>query len=703
MENSKNLKLQVVFLLTSALCSPSFAQEAPSNDDEFLGTIILSSPKRNIDSQDLIASGVAVSGFDIEDQNLTDSEELFDSIPGLQMQDYGGFNAQPTALIRGIGTDRPEYENSVQINYDGLSLSDAAMANFPLFDVEQVEVLRGPQSTLYGKNALGGVVSINSRRPTDISEFSTKIGAASHGGLSFETVLSGALVEDKILSRFALQYDKTDGDVLNPATGANIDGSKSLAARWINVFEISDNLTADLQLQASSFKDNGMEAYTFRNGVPVLNSVTNPYITDIDNQSAVLTLTYDLPGSTFKSISTLSKSDSVGAGMSPFTLRGLQRNERNVDATSQEFRWASTGEQKLNWVAGLYFMDSTRNEAFDTASPTLNFDLDTTLDKQSASIFGEVTYEVSSRFRVTGGLRVARDSVKIMGDDSAVVFGVPVSGQYSGEVKDTTVSPKIGFAYDLTPDNSIYGIISHGYKAGGFNTVNTLTPAAFPGGSGPRPASDFRYERETVINYEIGSKNRFLDGRLELNSALYYQDWRDRQVLQLDALGNVSASNAEKARSFGIEADMRYGVTDRFSLSGGFAYGVSEYVDYVDNNGVQLKGKQTEFFPEFQGTLSGTYHFPGFGDRLSLTGTMRYTGKHYFDPQNTLSQNDLILIDASATYEINDDFSLNIWAKNLTNRSYVTYKFDDGFNQPNSVTGTMGDGLSAGINLVARF
>ena len=188
------------------------------------------------------------------------------------MQDYGGFSAQPTVMIRGVGADRPEYENSAQIVNDGLALGDSIMTHFPLFDIEQVEVLRGPQATLYGKNALGGIVNIISRRPENRFEANAKVGGHTHRGINFGAALSGPVVGDRMLSRLSFVYDKERGDVKDPLSGKHIDGGETAAGRLVNVFNITDTLRADLQLMASRFKDNGMEAYTFpnRSNTPVL-------------------------------------------------------------------------------------------------------------------------------------------------------------------------------------------------------------------------------------------------------------------------------------------------------------------------------------------------------------------------------------------------------------------------------------------------
>lgn len=228
----------------------------------------------------------------------------------------------------------------------------------------------------------------------------------------------------------------------------------------------------------------------------------------------------------------------------------------------------------------------------------------------------------------------------------------------------------------------------------------------FPGlaGSGPRPASDFQYQKETVINYEIGGKNRFLEDRLELNAAVYYQDWRNKQVQELNTATFVTeTSNARRAHSYGFEADLRFKATDDLVLNGGFLIGRSEYKDYVYQNNNQLKGRQVDFFSRFRANLNATWYAPAFDGRLSVTGGVRYRSRHYFDPLNTLSQAGFALLDASLNYDLSDHISLKVWGKNLTDERYITYKFDDGFRRPNSVTGTRADGLQAGISLLAAF
>lgn len=705
-------RVAVALLTITALPSHAVAQELSGDEASFdLDPIVITATKRSVDLQKIIGSGVAVTGQDIQERNLTSSEELFNAVPGLQMQDYGGFKAQPTVMIRGVGTDRPEYENSVQINQDGLALSDSIMANFPLFDIEQVEVLRGPQSTLYGKNAEGGMVNIISRRPDNEFEGRTMVEGTTFRGGSIEQVLSGALIEDKVLSRLSFKYEDEQGDKKNPFDGKRIDGTKNIAGRLVNVFHITDNLTADLQLQASRYEDNGMEAYTFLNGSnnkPTLNSSNNLYITETDAQAAILNISYDMETMELTSISTFSHADSLGKGLSPFTLNGTQENDREFTGWSQEVRLASVGENKLDWLVGVFGFTGKREEGFELLT-SVQLDLETELERRSLALFGEATWNVSDRLHLTGGARLAWDEAEITGDDVANVpfppFGTfSTRGQYNDKTSDITVSPKIGLSYDLTDSNSIYGLVSHGYKAGGYNTVNSLTPV-IPrfGGTGPRDPNEFRYKKETLISYEIGTKNHFLNDRLEVNAAVYYQDWHDKQILELDAFGIVTAGNAERAHSYGLETDIRFEATEHLFITGGMRIGRSEYRDYVNDNGQQLKGKQVDFFSKFQGNLSATYYVPAFDDRLSVTGGIRYKSKHYFDPTNQLSQSGFALLDASVKYDLTDYASLKIWGKNLTDERYATYKFDDGRGAANSVTGTMGDGFKAGVSLTATY
>lgn len=194
--------------------------------------------------------------------------------------------------------------------------------NFPLFDVEQVEVLRGPQSTLYGKNAEGGIVNITSHRPENVLAANAEIWANTHRGVRFSSALSGPVVEDRILSRLSFIYDQEEGDVKNPLNGKYIDGGETLAGRLVNVFNITDKLRADLQLMASSVEDNGMEAYTFpnRSSTPVLNRNPDPYITRTRTQAGILQVFWDMGSLQLTSISAFAHADSLGKGNSPFNL-----------------------------------------------------------------------------------------------------------------------------------------------------------------------------------------------------------------------------------------------------------------------------------------------------------------------------------------------------------------------------------------------
>ncbi|MBW7900394.1 MAG: TonB-dependent receptor [Rhodocyclaceae bacterium] len=672
-------------ILSCTLVQAALAQDA------LLPPVTVTAQKRATSVDEIIGSATAVSGDAVERYRMTDTKDLFSSVPGLQMQEYGGFPAQTTVMLRGIGADRPELEGAVQINQDGAAMPTAEMANFFLFDVERAEILRGPQSTLYGRSAEGGVVNLVSRRPTETFEGRAALGVNDFGGRSAEMALSGSIVPDRLRSRLAFISSDEDGERDNPATGKSLNGRTVKAARLINSLKLTDRLNAELLLQGGELRHRAMAGYFFVGGRPVLNASSDPYDTETKANNGVLTVNWDGGDFSLISLTTRASADSTGQGMAPFITGTHQYNRREYDGWTQEVRLASKGRRTLDWLAGIYYASGDRGETLraQTAYGRMNFHTDQ--DKKTTAVFGDLTWNLGDAFRLSAGARLARDTTRISGNDSMLVF----SQSYRGERSDTTLSPKIGAAYDFTPNHTAYGLVSHGYKAGSFNTINTFSPLA------PSTNADaYEYGRETVINYEIGSKYRLPDRRLTVNTALYYMDWRDKQVYNLDAATfAVVTSNAGRASSYGLELDAQWQATPSLSLRGGLALGNSRYDRYTDPNGVEYDGKQMEYFSRLSALLAVDWQPPGFDRRLSLSGSARYRSRHYFDMANTQDQGGLVLVDAFVNYDF-DRFRVSLWSKNLFDRDYVTYKVRVGSGAP---TGTIGAGRQIGLSLSADF
>lgn len=556
--------------------STALAQEAsPAQLDE----VVVTAQRRSENLQKTPLTLSAVTGEKLESQGVKMVVDIANQVPSLQITSSGAGSAQ--IFLRGIGsTNTTEVgDPAVAYHIDGIYIARSTSVGALFYDVDRVEVLRGPQGTLYGRNATAGAINVITRSPKFDYEANGAIEVGNYGALTTSGMVN-IPVSETIAVRAAFQQSRHDGYVValnkGPGTGGNDrydqdDKSARVQVLWKPSDIFSLKLGTDYLHQGGA--GGGDQAYgsTRQTGDPwTCNCSTNLYRNNkffgaqaeanLDLEFG--TLTY-LGGYNFSRLDRSGENAATGA---PNFFKGK-------DYTwSHELRLGGkTGA--LDWVVGLYRFTEDNNVDFRVFLATnsyLSF-IQPKVTAESWAAFGQGTYAVTDRFRVTGGLRYtedqkARDGGTYLTNGVGAITSTVVRNL--ADAKWDALNWKVGVDFDLTPDSMFYANIATGYKAGGYyDGVGANT-----------------YEPEEITSYEAGVKNRFFDNRLQLNASAFLYAYRDFQV---SAIGNIAGQNAtvtlnaDEAEVYGVEFETNLVLTENDRLDASLSWLHAEYTDFV--------------------------------------------------------------------------------------------------------------------------
>ena len=630
----------------------------------------------------------------------------------------------PMLNMRGLG-NLYEGDSAVSFYIDDIPITDPAFFTFPLNNIERIEVLRGPQGTLYGMNTEGGVINIITRQPTDTFEGSVSASYGTDNTFRGIGAVRGPLVQDKLSLGLSLLTEGTDGSIENKSTGNDLGGWKTFAGSVDLIWNVTPLLDIQLNLAADS-NDDGDFIWTVRDRAAYNATwgtsldehevfVNNEGFAENDSNRESLKISYSLPWAELIAVSSrIARTDDIGGDLDQTTMDYMSFTQSNdKEEYAQEIRLASPeGEQDLGWIIGGFAStkDSGINQVFDFGSDFYSPYKQTTdadYDNETYALFGQSTLRlIDSRLGITAGMRYehAVRSIErkrhytINGRDYALndpLLG-SLSSQYSGvydqEASFDSFLPRFVLDYRLNSGVMAYTSVARGYKAGGFSMISND-----PDVSG--------YEPEYAWTYEIGMKSRFLDDRLLLNLSAFYtdaEDYQDRVVIGRI----VTMKNAASAEIYGAEAELHYQPLPGLDLTASLGVLQAEYDDYSDTeNGevVHFDGNDIAMVPEYQYTLAAQYRFSsGIYLRSEVTGVSNF----YFTRKNIdrLSQDGYELVYVKIGYET-ERFDVYLYGKNLLDEYYFTQLNDATMYGIPEVSeyGCLGDPVSFGIMIQSRF
>ena len=572
-----------VAALTAALAigAPASAQ------DVTVGEVIVTAQKRSENLQDVPLSVAAVEGEALQSMFASGEDILALSarIPALYAESSNGRIA-PRFYIRGLGNTDFDIAASqpVSVISDEVVLENVVLKSTPLFDLDRVEVLRGPQGTLFGRNTTAGIIKFDSLKPTESFSARGTATIASYGTMTFDGGVGGALVPGKLAARASILVQHRDDWINNGFTGKKdvMGGFDETAARLQLLFTPTEDLTALFNIHTRSLDgtsaifranilttgSNKLNANYDRDTVYYDGGGGNPQA--YDGWGSSLKIDYDLGGATLTSITAWETTNGsgrgdidggnmvTGPGFIPFpsdTTDGI----RDLDQFSQEVRLTSDAGAPLSWQVGAYYFHSELEVFTDPG-----FVAATTLIHENTSwaIFGQATYDLSDATRLTGGLRWTSDE-KDLTDVSAPIPFAPVN------VSDEQVSWDVSLFHDLSDNVSVYGRVARGFRG---PSIQGRDVAFF---GAPSVA-----QSETILSWEAGLKSELFDRSVRLNAAIFTYTITDPQFSAIGGVGNNTILlNANQGKAWGFEIDGEWVVNENLVLTAGYSYNNTEIDD----------------------------------------------------------------------------------------------------------------------------
>ena len=709
--------------MSLALYSAAHAQDSESQPDpQDDNVIIVTAQKRGEDIRDVPISISAVNGDQIG--NLTaggeDIRALAGRVPNLNVESTFG-RVFPRFYIRGLGNSdfTLNSQASVAVYYDEVILENQALRGMPAFDLERIEVLRGPQGTLWGRNATAGAVHLISKKPTqDVNGYAR----ASYGRFNtrtFEGAVGGALVDDVLSGRLSIQYQHQGDSVENVATGGSLGGYDDVAARAQLLLEPGNDFSALLQVQGRSL--NGTSTL-FNGDQPGLPFSKRQIALESDRQSVqevsqfgvTLNMSYDFGAVELTSISSWQTGDLFSVGDIDGSPRPALINASHIndlDQFTQELRLASTGGGPFNWQTGVYFFNeeisyanTTANNTFQDADSNPGFGAYQFADQtnESWAIFGQASYEIGDALTVTGGLRYTEDDIRLSQDTAFFTpnpadltaqpdFSLPF---YAGGARGPfpVIQPRFSNAEEssgkLTWDISanleasnevnLYARVARGYHSGVITGQAIFDPLQT---AGP----------ETITSYEAGLKAEFFDRVVRFNLAGFHYDFKDQQLASFVRDGSgadiIRLINAPGGKGTGFEADVTVTPSPYFSFGGQLGYVDTRIAGEVlvddprvpfgqPRQQVDIDGQPFPFAPAWTAGFNADVTIP-VGDRseLFLSTDWSYRSKQNFTLTTFLQpefQGESILEGGlRGGYRI-DRFEIAAWARNITGETGFT-------------------------------
>ncbi|WP_168854393.1 TonB-dependent receptor [Novosphingobium sp. ERN07] len=679
--------------------TPAFAADYLQTTDaaaapaETSPEIIVTAQKRREALDKVPISIAAVSSEQLEKRNISQVLDLPQTVPALRVN-YAGTFVLPT--IRGVGSivALPGLTQNIATYVDGFYVPAPSSSNFDLVNVASINVLKGPQGTLFGANSTGGAIQINTKAPSFDTSVLFRVGYSSYDTVSSAFYGTTGL-GDKAAIDLAASYETSDGYVRNIVTGNNhVAAYDKYSIRTKLLLEPVEGVKFTLGYEHNFSDDPISQMVVPRDGItlgaldptvqlsydsPKRVALDNPGYARFKTDAFMLTSQFDFGFATLTSYTQYRK-ESTNQGLdydaSPAPINFSFWTVRDKTFT-EEVNLSSNGDGRLKWTTGLFLLDYKNSYDFNTHLYAFGIDLDvfeTRNHTKSWGGFADATYELLDNLFLTGGIRYTEDKPSL--DFDLQAFGLTGAG--SAKFHNTSVR---GVArYQLTPRSNVYASYSQGYRSGG------LPGSAF---------STIPVKPEKIDAFELGYKNA--EGPLNLNLAAFYYNYRDIQVTSYGAGGQSFTVNAAAAHIYGLDGDLTYAFSPDFSVTLAGTYTHAKYTDFPNALGryldptdtnpdhpflgafqVDASGKRVERTPSFAGSVSANYGFDLAGGHMALSGNVFYTGSYFFDPAHQLKQPTYTLVNLRATWtDPSDHLDLAIFGKNITNAKYYVANFVD--------------------------
>ena len=612
-------------LMTTVSATVLMNSQVLAEDSDSMDEIIVTAQKRE---QSILDIPFAISTFseeDIKARGAMDIKDLQYSIPGLSITNNlpGQDRVQIRGASAGAGIGLPtvgRYLDEVSVSSDQAQRT----LDVPLLDIARVEVLRGPQGTLYGAGSIGGTIKFISNSP-DLEKVGGTLGIGINStdggsnGSEVNGVFNLPLIEGKLAMRIAMSSENIGGWIDNTATGqSDINEAERDFVRAKILFQPNESFDASLMWMNYSFNQDNNNHEVSESGLGMaglLNvkdrsatderTVSTPFATPVaDDWDLVnLTLNYGMENANLvSSTAYLDRtsnffSETVNAFFPPNTYGSFEIDDRKTEMLTQEIRLNSTGDSRLNYTVGAFYRKTDTSQTQTLSYPSVfPFPPQVTagtapVDSESWAVFGELSYEVSDRLTTAFGLRYFEEDQ----EPSIFMLGGPEPVDMSPEDQSfDAVTPRLNLLWSLSDDASVYATISKGFRSGGINGVGSTIPT---------------FDPEEAMLYEIGGRGQFLDGKVFVDGAIYYMNYDDVQVTIAEA-GRSRTTNAESASGPGADLALSINLTEalKFNMTAGY---VGQEYDKVDSSSLSdvAEGDTPQYTPSRTASASLAYDF----------------------------------------------------------------------------------------------
>jgi iron complex outermembrane receptor protein len=714
-----NTNLKYVCIAAAFLTATAIAQE------QVLEEVVVTAQKREQAITDVSLSVSAFTGDMARANGINRAQDVAFMVPNVDIKGSAQSEANPAITIRGIGMNNFNSNNnqSVGVYVNEVFLSSPGMMSLSMMDIERIEVLKGPQGTLYGRNSSGGAINIISARPTQELDGFANLSVGDYDMVRFEGAVGGGL-SDTVSGRISVLYDKQGESFhTNALTGTDFGDSENTGVRGQLAYD-GDRLSANLMVTVMNqdvanrpFTHFGMmdDAFSFVPCAAVdaggldnsacfdLYGYQNPhdpngfehdfdpnrqdeYRTDSDVVNATLRFDYDFANDvTLTSITGFIEQDRFygeNTWSQPLEFFAVTHDE-DMDQFSQEFRLAG-GSDRVNWVGGIFYSvdqivaanEANSGDVFGAllgVNPiTWNFDQETT----AWAVFGSVDWLLSDTWTLVTGLRYTEEDVDFVGG----TFGVDLTGDITGvpgtifpfNTADTTFSDdnatyRVALEARPTDDFLGYASVSTGFKSGGFNGDFIIDPTGYE-----------PFESETVTSYELGGKWTLGGGIAQLDAAIFFYDYKDIQTIVPATPPNpgFQLGNLDSADISGVDVDFQVLATENLTLRLGLGYLDTE----VSDSRAGFDGAQLPNAPELQWTAGGRWDIPlSTNWSLALQADLKYADSTFRTVPNSpqaSTESNTVANARIVLHQPDGQWEFAVWGRNITDESYFIEAFD---------------------------
>jgi len=631
-------------------------------------------------------TSIAVSAFDENEMSRRQTFNVVDvvtNVPNLVGNNNIGQGTATTVFLRGVGTTESivTVDTAMGFYLDDVYIARQGVNNYSLFDVERVEVLRGPQGTLYGRNTSAGAMNIITRSPQDFDEAGVELSGGEYDRYNAKGYINGVVIPDKLFVRLNAGYEQGDGYSDNEFNGDEVNDKDFWGWRGGLRWVATDNLDFLITGDYSRSDEKGLYAFD-------ISGITRPSRSNLyevfsgtdtsnkgDTEGGALTVNWN--------ISDALNIQSISSARNTYQKWNLDLTDQPVpifllytindsDQKSQEFKFTGNLlEDRLQYVAGVFLFsedsDSFIGDSFEQAPVFFGRDYDVETD--SWAVYTNFTYDFTDQLSFILGGRYTYDDKSV--DINATVGGSPgfqnngAPNYIFSESEDfDEFTPRVGVEYSFTDDLLGYLTYQEGFKSGGWSArTNDVAEVQ-------------QFDPETVNSYAVGFKWTTFDGRARINTEGFYYDYEDLFNTGTGAGGNFIVAQSD-AEIYGVELETTWRFTDNFDAYGFLAWQEGDYENL--DPGAVFVGDDLQRLPEWNYKFGGTYRVPLGAGEIILNGNYSWTKDHYTNVQNTslAKSGDISVLDLTAGWESDDGrYYAGLSCRNCTDDAYISQSLD---------------------------